>query len=594
MNKERRLHPLYMVYGLLSAVKGFLPLIFIGIFNGFNWSRLLEWYWLAGISGVVVLILFFSYMEWRTTIFWLQEDRMIIRKGYLFREEKTLYYSRIHSVNVEQPLIQRLLGIAQLKIETPGGGKKADGVLQALSLKEAGVIKDQLRQFADEVKGAGSKAAADSERIRPVPESGMPSASGAMESLENGTPSTSGAMESLESGMPSASGAMESLENGTPSTSGAMESLNNGTPSPVASAKSSDRGGPAWNSSLRIGEAEHPGQRAAGSSSAGQHSQSSKRQERVIGLGPGKLFQAAATSLNFGLALAFLAGIYSFADDFIKLLVPDHFVEQVVEDSAQLLSGVLMITVVALLVLVFAWVLSIVLYVLKYSGFRIARESDQVTLSYGLLEKKMVVFNPRNVQAVIVGESLLRQWLGYGEVKLQVVTSEKQEMLMLHPYIKLSEIQQLLDGFIPGFHMGSGQKLQPPPRRALLYYIRIPLLLAVMASAAFIIVFGAVGSWSLLLIPLVAAWRFFCHRSAGVLLANRQLSLRRRWLNRSTYLIVRPRIVALKVSRSRGQRRRELASLSVYALGSTMNFGVSCLERADVENVWNWYSRSRT
>lgn len=549
MNEERRLHPLYLLYGLLSAIKGFLPLIIIGIVNGFNWSRLLEWYWLAGISGVVALILFFSYMEWRTTIFWLQEDRMVIRKGYLFREEKTLYYSRIHSVNVEQPLIQRLLGIAQLKIETPGGGKKADAILPALSIKEAGAIKDQLRQFADDVKAAGNKGAGDSERIRPASDVNSASSAATAGSLESVTASPSATQESLESKT-------------------------------------------VWTPGLHNGEAERQEEGAARGSFVGQNPDRYKPRERVVALGPGKLFQAAATSLNFGLALAFLAGIYSFADDFIKLLLPDHFFEQVVEDSAWLLSGVLMITVVSLFVLIFAWALSVVLYVLKYSGFRIVRDSDQVTLSYGLLEKKMVVFNPRNVQAVIVGESLLRQWMGYGEVKLQVVTSDTQEMLMLHPYIKLSEIQQLLDGFIPGFRMQSGQKLQPPPRRALLYYVRIPLLIAAAISIACIILFGAVGSWCLVLIPLVAAWRFFCHRSAGVLLENRQLSLRRRWLSRSTYLIARPRIEAMKVSRSQGQRRRELASLSVYALGSTMNFGVSCLERADVENVWDWYSRT--
>jgi putative membrane protein len=550
MNEERRLHPLYLMYGLLSAVKGFLPLIFIGIFNGFNWSRLLEWYWLAGISGLVVLILFFSYLEWRTTVFRLEDDRMVIRKGYLFREEKTLYYSRIHSVNVEQPLIQRLLGIAQLKIETPGGGKKADAVLQALSLKEAGAIKDQLRQFADEVKSAGKKEAADAERIQPPSEENP-----ALSAAAHGT-------QEKAAGSPLA--ACESQEGAATTWSASSEPL---------------KGDTSLTSVLRSGEAE-------------RHGQGNKQNERVIALGPGKLFQAAATSLNFGLALAFLAGIYSFADDFIKLLLPDHFFEQVIEDSAWLVSGVLMIIVVSLAVLIFAWGLSVVLYVLKYSGFQIVRERDQVTLSYGLLEKKMVVFNPRNVQAVIVGESLLRQWMGYGEVKLQVVTSDKQEMLMLHPYIKLSEIQQLLDGYIPGFHMKSGQKLQPPPRRALLYYVRIPLLVAAAASIACIIMFGAAGSWSLLLVPLVAAWRFFCHRSAGVLLEDRQLSLRRRWLSRSTYLIARPRIEAMKVSRSLGQRRKELASLSVYALGSSMNFGVSCLEQSDVEQVWNWYSRS--
>lgn len=534
MNERRTLHPLYILFGIVSFVRGFLPLIIIAFLNGFQWSNLLAWYWLTGIAAGFALLIGFSYLHWRSFGFWLLDNRMIIKQGVIFREEKTIYYSRIHSVNVEQPLIQRLLGVSQLKIETPGGGKKADGVLHALSVKEAEAIKEQLRNFARATENAGGEALAaldDAKR-----DGGVAGGDGSA-ALDSGGTAASDRL----------SGASDRAEDSAPG--------------------------------MNTGIAINGGARSA-------------MPDRMMALGPAQLMRAAATSLNFGLALAFLAGIYSFVDDFIELLLPDRFLDQIVEDSTWMMSSVLMIVMISLLVLLFAWVLSIVLYVLKYSGFSVTRQGGQVSLSYGLLEKKTVSFNPKNVQAVIIGESPLRQMIGYGEVKLQVVTSDKQEMLMLHPFIKLAEIQGLLESFVPGVAMESGNRLQPSPARALLFYARIPVLLAVAASAACLIAFGAVGGWSLLLLPLMFGWSWLRHRSAGLLLDDRQLTLRRRFLSRSTYLIVRPRILVMKVKRSNGQRRKELASVSVHALGSAMDFGVACMEQGEVEKIWKWFSRA--
>lgn len=535
MNERRSLHPFYVVVGIGGVIRGFIPLILIALLRGFDWSELLKWYWLAGGAAVLALLLVFPYLQWRKFGFWLENDRIVIRQGLLFREEKTIYYSRIHSVNVEQPLLQRLLGIAQLKIETPGGNKKADGILHALSMKEAAAIREQLRNFAE--TGRKEKPA------------------------EIGDMSGSG-YEASASGIPG--------EDTVAAVAGRSEAERLSDSSVEAV------------SDLTNGSAENVFQTPREANT-----------ESGVTLTAGQLFQAAATSLNFGLAIAFIAGVYSFADDFINLLLPDHFFERVVEDSASLMPNTLFISAIVLFVIVLAWGLSIVLYVLKYSGFTIHRDRGQVSLSYGLLEKKTVLFDPKNVQAVIVTESLLRQPFGYAEVKLQVVTSDKQEQLMLHPFLKASAIQPLLDSFVPGMSTNGNEPLERSPRRALIYYLRIPFIFAVIVGAACIGIFGAIGAWSLLLIPLVLLWRLACHRSAGLLLREGQLTLRRRVLHRHTYYIRKARIVTMEVKRSRAQRRKELISVSVHALGSAMDFGVACMEERDVNPVWRWYSRSQ-
>lgn len=519
MNERRSLHPVYILFGLLNTVKGFIPFIIIVLLRGADWF-VFHWAWIAGAALLAAAILLYSFLDWKRFGFWLEEDRIIIRKGLLFRDEKTIYYGRIHSVNVEQPIVQRLLGVAQVKIETPGGNKKADGILPALSVAEAGNIQAVLRKHATAKQSAVGKEQDEAIPLHPAGE-----------------------------------------QAGTQSAQTAP--------------------------SIKI-----QGKPIAGAVFADADEQDSYR-GAAFRLDAAQLLQAAATSMNFGLVAAFMAGLYSFADDFIEALLPEHFFESVVEDSASLMPGYVFVITIALIGIVFAWFLSLALYVLKYSGFSVTRDGKQISVAYGLLEKKTFSFDPKKVQAVIVNEGLLRQAIGYAEVQLQVVSSDKKEQLMLHPFVKRKEVPALLADFVPQLKLPSNAGMAGAPGRALLYYVRIGLLLALAASVALIVWLGAAGLYSLLLVLLVVGWRIGCHKAAGIKLEDGQLTLRKRFISRTTYLIRRPQIVTMRVKRSFAQQRKNLLTVSVHVMGSPFDYQVACLDRKDVEPVWNWYSRSR-
>ncbi|MCU6712520.1 PH domain-containing protein [Paenibacillus sp. J5C_2022] len=527
MNEQRRmLHPIYVLHGLFSVLRGFLPVIVIALLRGPDWSQLLKWYWIAGVSGAVVLILVLSYLNWRRFGYWLESDRIIIRSGLMFRDEKTIYYSRIHSVNVEQPLFHRLLGVAQLKIETPGGSKTSDGILHVLSKQDAASIQQLLR--------------------------------GQARAAHEGEPAQHTNDDAVRADIPVAQEANVV----------AAESVS-------ADASASERAFAADNSRQPADRDHVP--------SAG---------ESTLRLDAGQLLGAAATSFNIGLVAAFVGGLYSFADDFLELLLPEHFFENALEDTVSLMPSTLLIVVVTVIIIGFAWLLSLVLYIIKYSGFTVKKAGERISISYGLLEKKTYQFEPKKVQAIILDEGLVRQPFGYTEVKLQIVSSNNEERLMLHPFIKKKEVAELLKQFLPDMTLPQLDGMTVAPRRSLIYYMRFPLLFAAAACAGSIAYFGWPAVWSLLLLPLVAWWRVCCHRAAGMMLKDGQLTLRRRVINRTTYFTRRPRIVVMKVKRTRGQRRNGVISLSVHALGSSLGYGVACLNQKDVEPVWRWYSRN--
>ncbi|MCK9857092.1 PH domain-containing protein [Paenibacillus sp. ATY16] len=472
-NKPRRLHPIYILFPLFNTVKGLLPLIIITLLQGVNWSGVNGYVYL-GILAAVTLLMFLGLFGWRKCSFTVEDDRIVIRKGILFRDEKTIYFGRIHSVNLEQPILQRLFGVTQVKIETPGGNKKADGILAALTEKDARQLQKLL--LAPHVQPAESAA-----RQLPV--------------LPN------------------------------------------------------------------------------------------------YRLTTGQLLLAAATSLNFGLVVAFIAGIISLADDFINELAPNLY-STLYKESTSADPSYTVIAVIAVCGLAVAWLLSLVLYVIKFAGFTANKQDDQISISYGLLEKKVHHFDARKVQAVIVAEGLLHQWIGFAQIQLQVISSDKTERLMLHPFIPRASLQSILTCFVPQFT--AAEIKAAAPKRAFFDYVWKGQLVMILLCAVFIYFFHTHGLWSLILLPLAAAWSWSCLSAAGMNLEDGQLTLRKRSLTRMTYYMRRPQIVSMATRRTRGQQKRRLLTISAHVLGSLQAYRVYCLEREDVERVWRWYSRHQS
>jgi len=528
--QRRMMHPLYIVYIIFQIIKSFLPLIIILLIREAKWLKLAPLTLAIG-GGLLVIAAAISYVEWKRFGYWLEEDRIVIRKGVLFRDEKTIFYSRIHSVNVQQKLIHRILGLAQVMIETPGGSKKGDGSLPALSVKAANDISAMLRSRKHYIQ---------------------------MKQEQEQTPSAESSRSDLQMNE-----ALDDLQ--------LKEALQDST-------------GKQYNDSVLSADMASPS----------SYTDKKGSEEIRVKLTPMQLMQAAATSLNFGLALAFIAGIYSFANNVIELLMPAETVDEVLESSGAgvFRYGVVVISTIILLLLIAVWLLSIALYVLKYSGFTIIKQGSQLLISYGLLEKKTFLIDPQKIQAVIMKESLLRQPFRYCELQLQIVSTDKQEQLTLHPYIHRSKVGLMLQQFVPQLSMPAEDTLLKAPSRALINYVRIPLIIVLIINIGLIALFQWYGAWSLLLLPIVFLWRLACHRSAGLLLQEGQLTFRWRVLNRITCSIRRPQIMAMKTIGTAGQRRKKLISLSANAMGSSFAYHVKCMDEQQVQPIWSWYSRS--
>lgn len=534
MNKPKHLHPLYVLFPMLNTLKSFAPIILLGGYKAIteSWNREsgndFSWIWLVLAAAVLLLLLIlYGWLQWKRFVYVLEDDKILIQKGVISRDEISLYTGRIHSMNVEQPLVQRMLRLNQIRIETPGGSEKGT-LLPALSNDAAKELQQWLR-----LRIAAGQARSDSH-----------------------------ADENLQATV------IPMHEDGA------------GYPKPSKEQEGSEHEQYAESNGLSNTEALQP---VPDSMEASDPLIPMEERRILLKISSSKLLIAALSSLNLSLAAAFLAGIYSFADD----ILPERVYQTIFEGAGDLLPGGWFSLVVV--GFIFAWLLSGVLYTIKYAGFTVEQIGKQFSITCGLLDRKQTVFSPERVQAVSVKEGLLRRLFGYGEVKLHVLTSEESKHLILHPLILIKDIPELIERMLPKFQAKTVTAV--PPRRSRVLYIRWKLVFSAVLCTACIWYFHLPGLWSLLLIPLMLYWGFAEHRDTGFNISDKQLTIRTRSIALITYYIRRPQIVTVDISGTRRQRRKQLLSLEVSMITESAN-RIKGMEQSDVQAVWKWFSGS--
>ncbi|WP_241237122.1 PH domain-containing protein, partial [Georgenia faecalis] len=129
------------------------------------------------VAGVVLVLLallaIYSTLSWRMMRYAVGDDAVYLHSGILFRQQRHARLNRIQAIDVVQPLLARIFGLAQLKIETAGGAGSSV-VLAFLQEDEAQRLR---REILDRAAGVQRGPAAPSVSAPPPP-GGQPSASG--------------------------------------------------------------------------------------------------------------------------------------------------------------------------------------------------------------------------------------------------------------------------------------------------------------------------------------------------------------------------------------------------------------------------------
>ncbi len=141
-NNFNRLHPLTWVYNFFKNLPYFAITLYLGLYQ--NQREELIYILITIILGIFIIP--GNILKWYYFTFMISENEIILKSGVLSRKQRNIPIERIQNVNVKQDILQRILGIAKVEIET-AGDIHTEAALEFVKLKEADEINRIIRLY---------------------------------------------------------------------------------------------------------------------------------------------------------------------------------------------------------------------------------------------------------------------------------------------------------------------------------------------------------------------------------------------------------------------------------------------------------------
>ncbi|QQK76068.1 PH domain-containing protein [Salicibibacter cibarius] len=306
-------------------------------------------------------------------------------------------------------------------------------------------------------------------------------------------------------------------------------------------------------------------------------------------LGFKHLLFAGMTSGGVGLVLSAVLALFSQVD----VLLPDAFYETTV--GFVLSSTITFLLIAIFLIAFFAWLISIVITIVKYGQFTVVKRGNDLVISRGLLERKQLTLNVHRITAVRFVTGILRQPFGFTTIYVESKgggRADEQQSTILVPLVNRRMANRVLGKFLPEFVVEDEVGIKPLPRRALIRYMirAVVPILAVVVPLSFLMPSGA---YTLLFILLGIFLGWLRHRNGGFNVSGNYLILQWRLFNLNRAVIPRKRIQAADVTQSPLQRWRRLSTYSVSILSSMSgkSFEIRDITAVRGEDLLAWYSK---
>ncbi len=107
---------------------------------------------IAVLASVITIVQFWFYH------YWLEDDRLVVKEGILFKSLRQVPYERIQNLNVEKNILHRLFKVATLQVES-ASGVKPEAVIRVISDEQVKYIQRVIKQRSHEVYDPEQKAA---------------------------------------------------------------------------------------------------------------------------------------------------------------------------------------------------------------------------------------------------------------------------------------------------------------------------------------------------------------------------------------------------------------------------------------------------
>jgi len=172
VDEPAKLHPLSVAYRAVSQLGQVGFVVFLSFYGGTDVAGGFSFFVLAVAAVVVALaaVLAWQLAYYRRFEYEITEDTFDIRSGVVSRRNRQIPLRRVQNVDVTENVVHRLLGIAQVNLETAGGNEseaalryvgadRARGIQREVRLRKRGLTGEEDAE-GDEESGATAGATA--------------------------------------------------------------------------------------------------------------------------------------------------------------------------------------------------------------------------------------------------------------------------------------------------------------------------------------------------------------------------------------------------------------------------------------------------
>lgn len=553
--------------GSLGAVAGVALVAAVQMLGGFEPGNLLDIGLLAGFLLTVGAVS--AIVGWRTRTWELTDGSIVLHGGVVNRRDLQVPYEHIHTVNMSSTLLERVFGLMTLDLDTGAAGSEGELTrIKGLKAGMAHALREELfrrkARALESLRADAPGTAADRRTTCAVGEGADAAA----------RPNGIGPARCPDSPM----GA-----DATPSAH----------PSPASAARD------AASSSTGCAPSD-PQPIARHTLSTGQLILASATEARV-----------AAQTFAFVILLAQGANFLQ-ESRLVNLNDAAH-------DIAALPAAVLVAIAASLLLvsLMAGVVISFVTSLVCYAGYRADRYEDRVVVERGLLGRTSHTVAIERIQSIEIRRGLLRQAIGYAEVRAIVVSgagsageSSTSDGIVLHPFLRLRDVEAFLGDIAPAYAgMLEGIRTNGLPPVAARRLVTRTLLKLVLLLA----VFSAAHILADLLIPEPLADGFLLAGIDALLIAlavvltvrmtvnavlrfrdsrighdARRLAVVKGGILRVSTFVRRPHLQHAAVSSTPFQRRVGVATFRARTAASG-DIALADITEADADELLDWY-----
>ncbi|MFC6255346.1 PH domain-containing protein [Secundilactobacillus hailunensis] len=299
----------------------------------------------------------------------------------------------------------------------------------------------------------------------------------------------------------------------------------------------------------------------------------------------------AITSMGIMPILVALGWLYDKLDD----VLPQKWLNAVFSRTAHI--SVLLIVGAVIGVLILGILISYLIIIQRYYHFQLVKRDQRLLTEKGFFQRNTIVASLDRIQAVVISQTILRQWLKLVSVQVILASSaadnEDQNNLVMMPVVKQQHYDQT-HTFIPWLPQALPTYTRISPWAKWLL-IRNAVMIAIVPVLILGIVFRPWGWLSLVVLPIAVGLGAYSGQNMGVAILSPQLMSTRdgHFFKRSTYLIPRHHIQAMMLKQSVWMKRAQLAHLQLELRhgDSVQKVEVRYLPIQAARSLYQWYRR---